>query len=461
MIIPKYSKKKIIKNFTSFFTNGQPRSIGVKKNIISSFFIKGLSITISLVMVPMTIHYVNPSQYGIWLTLSSIVGWVSFFDIGFTNGFRNKFAIALSNGDDILARHYVSTIYITLSLIFLTVWFSFCIVNYWIDWSSILNINKVIASQVSFVAIIVFTYFCLQFVLKILNTIITADQKPAKAALLDTISQLFSLLIIFLLTKFTNGSLINLSLALSVSPIVVLTIASFWLFSHDYKKYKPSLKLSQFKYVKDILNLGLIFFVIQIAGIIQFQTTNFLIAHFFGTYDVTSYNIAFKYFSVLNMGFSILLLPYWSAVTEAYSKSDIIWIINSKNKYLKMWGICFILGIIMLIFAPFIYDLWIGKGVVNVPTSVSLWVFIFVITSTFGGIYVAITNGIGAIRIQFYMCLISPLIFLSISFFLIKHFSLGISSILIASVLSNINGFIVAPIQCNKILKGKQGIWIK
>ena len=51
-----------------------------------------LSIAISLVMVPMTLGYVNPVQYGIWITLSSIVGWLGYFDIGFGNGLRNRFA---------------------------------------------------------------------------------------------------------------------------------------------------------------------------------------------------------------------------------------------------------------------------------------------------------------------------------------------------------------------------------
>ena len=82
----------------NFFTKGHERSIKAKKNIAASFVIKGLSIAISLVMVPMTIHYINPTQYGIWITLSSIIGWFSFFDIGFGNGLRNRFAESIAMG---------------------------------------------------------------------------------------------------------------------------------------------------------------------------------------------------------------------------------------------------------------------------------------------------------------------------------------------------------------------------
>ena len=69
----------------NFFTKGHKRSLEAKKNIIGSLLIKGCSIAIGLVAVPLTINYINPAQYGIWLTLSSMIAWFSFFDIGFTH----------------------------------------------------------------------------------------------------------------------------------------------------------------------------------------------------------------------------------------------------------------------------------------------------------------------------------------------------------------------------------------
>src|SRR5512133_1004899 len=100
-----------------FFNQGDQRSINAKKNILVLSIVKGLSIAISLFIVPITIHYVNPTRYGIWLTLSSMVGWFSFFDVGLGHGLRNKFAEAVTNGKDELARIYVSTTYAILSLI--------------------------------------------------------------------------------------------------------------------------------------------------------------------------------------------------------------------------------------------------------------------------------------------------------------------------------------------------------
>ncbi|MBC7451263.1 MAG: hypothetical protein H7259_07215, partial [Cytophagales bacterium] len=93
-------------NFNSFipttvlhyFTKGNERSVKAKKNIAFSFIIKGLNIGIGFVLLPLTMHYVNDTKYGVWLTLSSIIGWLGFFDIGFGNGLRNKLAEAIAKG---------------------------------------------------------------------------------------------------------------------------------------------------------------------------------------------------------------------------------------------------------------------------------------------------------------------------------------------------------------------------
>ena len=88
--IDKYLKSRI----RSYFSSGSVRSVTVKRNIAGSLFLKCISIIISLQVVPLTIDYINPTRYGVWLTLSSIIAWLSYFDLGFAHGFRNRFAEA-------------------------------------------------------------------------------------------------------------------------------------------------------------------------------------------------------------------------------------------------------------------------------------------------------------------------------------------------------------------------------
>jgi O-antigen/teichoic acid export membrane protein len=441
-----------------FFNSGEERTLTLKKNVLASFFLKLLGISISLVMVPMTIRYVNAETYGIWLTISSITAWLAFFDIGLSNGLRNKFAEAVTKGDTQLARKYVSSTYAILFIIFFTVWVVYIFINKYINWSKILNVDENLSSTLSTAIIIVFTYFCIQSVLKIITTILLADQKPAKSAAIDIVGQLISLLIIFVLTKTTQGSLVYLSISLCLAPLIVLVLSNIILFSKQYKQYRPSFFYINIDCSKTVFNLGIIFFVIQIAGLIQYQSANFIIGRYIGMEDVTSYNITYKYFNVLYMMFSIFLFPFWSAATNAYASGDHLWIKNAIKKYLTIFILFFIAGIFMLAVSSIAYSIWIGD-LVHIPFLYSLWCFLYVTTLMFGAIFVNLLNGIGAIKLQYYFCFISPVIFILLCMTFLK-LNMGVCSIFIASIISNFNGIIVAPLQYRKIfIEGKGGIW--
>jgi len=455
--------RSVYAGFLGLITKGHERSVKAKKNILASVIIKGLSVAISLVLVPLTINYVNPSRFGIWLTLSSIVVWLGFFDIGLTQGLRNKFAEAKVSGDDSIAQVYVSTTYALLVIIFTSIWLLFLICNNFLNWSSILNVSESMKSEVSTLAVIVFTYFCLSFVLKVITTILLADQKPAKSSFIDLIGQMASLIIILILVKTTEGSLIKLGIALCISPILVLLGANLFFFKGIYKKYRPAISKVQFAYAKSLFNLGLVFFLIQFAGIVQYQTANIIIARNFGTTDVTSYNIVFKYFGLLNMVFAIFLTPFWSASTEAYKKNDIQWIRNGIKKYNQLNLLLILAGAFMLVFSNTVYRLWLGEGKVNIAFTLSLWGFLYFNVIMFGAKYVNFLNGISALRIQFLSSAISPFLYVAIAILLIKQYQMGVYSLFIASIIANFNGYLLAPLQYYQIIikKSKSAIWYK
>lgn len=460
-----------IKNFVTypwqyvkdFFTKGHQRSLEAKKNIIISFIIKGGSIAIGLIAVPLTINYINPSQYGIWLTLSSMISWISFFDIGFTHGLRNKFAEAKAKGDIKIARIYISTAYYYIGIIFFVLWIFLLSVNQFISWHKLLNLPAASEHEVSMLAMTIFTYFCSQFIFRLINTILIADQQSAKASLIEMLGQLLSLIIIFVLTKTTEGSLLYLGLAAGLAPTLILLGANFWFFNTKLKAFKPALTFVKKEYAKDIMKIGLKFFVLQIAVIVQFESSMFLIARYFNTTEVTAYNIAYKYFFTLQMVFLILLSPFWSGVTYAYNTGDYAWIKNAVKKYLLILIPLIFGGILMLIFSEKIYELWVGKNVIHIDFTISLLCLIFFSTAIFANVFVYVLNGIGAIQIQFMSAIFTSIGFLVLSLILIKRFHYGVQSVLISAIISNAFGYIIAPIQYYKIFYKKSAakIWYK
>jgi O-antigen/teichoic acid export membrane protein len=451
----------MISFFNKYFLNGHQRTIKAKKNIAASAIIKGLNIACGLILVPMTIHYLNPTKYGIWITLSSIIGWFGFFDIGLGNGLRNKFAEALATGENELAKIYVSTTYAILGLIVTGILIIFYSINPFVNWNNILNAGNdpALQRELSTLAIFVFTFFCFSFVLNLISTILTANQQPAKASLFDLLGKIITLLVIYVLTLTTKGSLIYLGIVMSSAPVFVLLLSSAWFFTGKYRDYRPSFKYVDFKKAKDLLNMGIKFFIIQIAAVLLYQTNNIIISHLFGPSEVTPYNVAFRYFSIIMMGFTIILSPFWSAFTEAWIKKEFSWIKKTMHKLMRLWGLLILLGIFMLLISKRIYGIWVGEKV-SIPFTMSALVALWTLLITWNSIFGQFLNGVGKVKLQLYIGITAAI--LNIPLAIILGRKIGIEGVLLANVIVISISSWIYPLQYKRLINNNAiGIWNK
>lgn len=438
---------------------GNIRSRKIKKNIFFSIGIKGLSIVTSFLMVPLTLKYLGTTDFGIWLTLSSIIAWIGYFDVGLGNGLRNKFAESIALGNKDLARSYVSTTYVGLSII-LGVWMVlFFIANFFLDWNNLLNISSNDKYNLNVLVLVILLFFILRLVLKIISIIIIADQRPALSSSFDTFSNIISLLLIYILTITTNGSLVNFVLVISIIPVVILVLASFIFYNRDYMDFKPSFAHVKFKYFKSLTSLGAKFFIIQIAVLIIFSTDNIIIVRILGPDEVTIYNIAYKYFNIITMLFAIIIAPLWSAYTEAFIQNDIVWIKNINRTMVKFWFAIVLTVVVMILFADWFYNFWVGDQV-RIPLNLSLLMGVFIIISTWNNVFVYFINSTGKIRLQVYSSVIAAIINIPISIYLSRELNMGPAGVILGTCICLFPGVILGPIQYHKIInKIDKGIW--
>jgi O-antigen/teichoic acid export membrane protein len=441
--------------------SGEERSIKVKKNIAALALIKGISVIITLLIVPLTLHYLNPVQYGIWLTLSSIAAWMIYFDFGLGNGLRNKLAEALAHNDFELARSYVSTAYILITLIIIGFMIIFFVCNQFLNWTIILNTSSTMDKELSLLAVVVFLLYGIRLVSVLIETVLIADQKPALANYIELIGSMLSLLLTYILVKTTQGSLVLLGTAIGLSTAIVPASASLFLFNSRYSRIAPAWKYYKRKYSRQLMSLGFKFFILQITALIIFSTSNIIITQLFSPAEVVPYNIAFKYYSIATMVFAIILMPFWSAYTEAYARDDIAWIQKSIRKLKGIWVFLVIGVILMTIVANIFYDLWLGKAV-RVPFLVSIFMGIYVLETTWCNIFVNFINGIGKIRLQLWTAIVIGITTIPLSVIFGSSCHLGIAGVILAPCVLLSPLCILWPVQASKILSGTaKGIWNK
>ena len=143
----------------------QQRSRNLASNIVQVGLYKVLNVLLGFAMVSLIVDYLDTYKYGVWVTLTSISAWFSFFDIGLGNGLRNKFAEAKAKNNMQEARVYVSTAYAVIGGIVLLLLGLYFAVSFLLDWNLILNVNqdKIGGIELSRVALIVFLFFIIRF----------------------------------------------------------------------------------------------------------------------------------------------------------------------------------------------------------------------------------------------------------------------------------------------------------
>ena len=445
-----------------FFLKGKSkRTKKALLNVFVSVFFKFIRILIGFILVPISIDYLGSTGYGIWLTIFSVFMWMQILDVGLGNGLRNRLAEAIAKGDIYKAKVYVSTSYFLL-LIIVSLIFVFCVIIYpLVNWGKLFNAPQELWSQVNKTVFFMFIFICLQFFLQLILRVCQANQDPAYREVMDAFSGLVLLLFVYLLYKYTSSSLVYYSIAVGLASVIIFFVFTVILFKTKYKQFSPSIKFIKIECIKDIANLGITFFIIQLGGIVIYSTDNFLISHLASPKDVTVVNIAKRYFNIIFIGFLTILSPLWSAVTDAFNRGDLPWIKRAVNKLTKLWGLMVICIILMLIFSNYFYHLWIGERVL-VPFSISFIIAVLVLLRTFGAIFAHVINGFGFLRVQMINAIIGAIINIPLSIFLAKTLKMGALGVIFSTVIILSIGIILRFIQYHKIINNRaKGIWIK
>lgn len=446
----------------NIFYSGSKRTRIIKKNIVGSFFIKGLSLIVNLAIVPVTINLLNQEKYGIWITVYTITSWFNLMDIGIGNGFRNKFAESFALNNKELAKEYLQTFYSSMLLIAIAFFLFFSTTNIFLDWNLILNLPSDFDENINLIIWVVFGLFCVQLVTKNISVIYLSLQKTSYNNFLIFLGNLLALVFILTLKIFDSVSLFTIAIAFMLAPIIVFVVATENFFKGKLKNLKPVLfSLPKKKYLYDLIGLGLKFFVVQIAAIFMYGSGNIIITQLFEPSAVTPYNVSFRLYSSVQVIFSIIITPFWSAFTEANSKNDNLWIIRSMKVLIKTWLLfsVFVLGIWVI--SPVIFKIWVGEEVI-ISSTLSLQFAFFVIINTCLTIFITYLSGISKTSIMFYVSILQCLLYIPLSIFLAKILNLGTVGIIVSLNINLLVALLLLSIQSVKTLNNNaRGIWNK
>lgn len=409
-----FDEKSVIKSLTK-----KDNDSILKRNVLMSFLIKGMSLVLGFFSYPLYIRYFNnEGVLGIWLTILSIMSMIITFDLGLGNGLRNKLVKPLLENDTKKQNELITSTYISSFLMSLSILLVATVLIFTLDINMLLGISPEIISPIvlRISVLIVISSICIEFSLKNVTVILQALQKQALANSFALISTLCLMLFAAIIQIPGNeAKLTSISIAYFCViniPLIVGTIIV-------WKKYFPNYRLKKNDFTKaatkEVMSLGLGFFVIQMMLLAINSTNELLISNFYGSSTTVLYTDYNKLIQVVISLFATITLPYWSMVTKMKETNDVNGIKKLIKRLLLFVAVFTVLLVLIGVFFQPLLDIWLGSNTIPVDFKILLffllYAFFWIIAVSFG----AIANGLSIIKAQLVLYIAAAVVKISCS----------------------------------------------
>jgi O-antigen/teichoic acid export membrane protein len=357
------------------------RRVGITAS--SSFIAKALNILISFLSVPLTVHYLGAERYGVWLTISSLITWMSMTDFGLAGvALVNVVAEASGREDRVVAQHYTASAFWALTGVsVLSGIIAVASFNH-IPWRAVFRVSAATSThELQMACALTLLFFVTAFPLSIQNSLYSAYQDGFLSNAWGIGANSLSLAALVVVSQ-THGGLPELVLALSGTRTLVSIANSFFLFRRYYW-LKPYPSAVRWHCVKRLFSLGSKYLVTQLASLGVYQCQPIIITQTLGPAKVVIFVVAYKMLALPMDLVFMATQPFVSAFGEAKARKDWHWIKGAYRNAVKaslVFGLP-LAAVIGLAAKPLI-RVWAGQAAVP-STSLIVWLSIYTVIGIF------------------------------------------------------------------------------
>lgn len=417
------------------------------KSGIKNMLLKPVSMLLTLIYTPMLLSYLGDEKYGIWAAVLSIITWINYCDIGIGDGLRIILTKELTNEKYEEVKKSISTAYVILTVIAILLLITMIILTFTVNWNQVFNTDIELRPMM----LITFIFIIVNFVLALSNTMLYALQMAEKVALRNCLKQVGNIVALYILSLFSSSNLVYMAILFGLTSTITYIYNTINIvFKRKY--LRPSLRHFDKEKIKVIGNKGLGYFLIQLSCLLLYNVTDFIIIHYFGSKEVTVYNVLNKVFGVAFSFISALMVPYWARTTQAIARGDINWIRKTIEKMYKLFCVIALGYIVLGFIAEPAIAIWLGRSI-DFKLELKLVTCLFYIFYTFIVVNTPFINGTGKIKFQMILSIAMGFINVPLCIFLGVNMGLGVAGIKLGTTILMFVGAVAYPINLHFILK--------
>jgi O-antigen/teichoic acid export membrane protein len=391
----------------------------VAANVVS----RAAAMFLMVLTVRLTVPYLGPERFGVWMTIASLAALLSFLDLGIGNALTNRVARSATNSEPEALRRAISG---GLGFLF-CVAASFGVVltafSHLLPWQSLLSpslesVELEIARGIQ--------VFVILFAVNLFTTGITRVfyglQRGFEAHVAATLGSFLSLGLLWLAASAQAGIPILLVSAMA-GPI----FAGLVLLAVLAKRRQFGIRMaSRFAIPesRNLLGAGGYFFLLQLATMVSWGADSLIIAGTLGAAYVALFNICHRLFQFVSQPLALVNSALWPSYANAYACGDTSFIkrtlAGALAGSLLIWAV---LSSILVLFGPEIVSWW-TDGVIVVSQGLLVVFSAWLLCEVIGVPFAMYLNGCNLLRIQVYSSFSLLLVALPLKLFLVQAYGL-------------------------------------
>ena len=392
-------------------------------SMVSNVLSRGTSIIVTICTVSLTIPYLGAERFGVWMTIASFVGMLSFLDLGVGNALTNKVSQVAAQNNPKLLRQIISGglgFLFMLGCIVGVLLFSLTSI---LPWDKLIKVKDISTSyEISNTTAVFSLLFGFSLFSNGIQRIFAGLQRAFIGHLFSLCGSILSLIFLWFATKqqatipylllatFGVQSITNLGLLLILAKRKLFTV----------KKLFRNVRLE----ANHLVHVGGLFFILQIGTMIGWGADSLLIASTLGASQVAVFNIVQRLYQFISQPLAIINGPLGGAYADAQAHKDRTFIVSTLRKSLLLTASCSIVGGgLLFLMSHKLIALW-TDGLIVVPTSFVLMFFIWTIFDSLGHAFAMMLNGCGIVREQVVTVILITTIALPVKYIVLNNFGM-------------------------------------
>ena len=338
-----------------------------------------------IVTVPLTIHYLGPERYGAWMSISALMAFLRFSDLGLGNGLISAISQAEGRDDHLYAKRAISSVLVCLIAIACILLTTFLVSTRFIHWDYVLGLASLKDRHEIQAAILIFVVlYAVGLPVNMVQNVQRSLQRGYVSNIWGASGNLLSLLCICIAAG-RHASIPWLVAIISGVPLIPSLGNGLALYFFQRPDLRPSPGNFDREVAKSLLGKGLLFFGLGIAGALAFDSQNIVIAHILGPAAVGVYAVVQRLYSVIPVVAGYVTAPLWPAFGEAIGRKEWHWIARALKRGIAANAvIATVLAVIIFAFRHPILLHW-THGAISAPEGLiigfSVWAVLATVSS--------------------------------------------------------------------------------